>query len=374
MHISDKNSAIIGGFFGDEAKARIANWMAKNFRYVVRFSGSSNAGHTFYYNGQKIVRHLLPSVDFSIKEHFAFLGSGMAINPEELIKEIKENEAIFPNIADKIIVDPDAFVITKEHLEEDKINVKTLGSTGKGVSPCYRDRINRKGIRILDLIKDNNENILYLQQMGVQFKHSLELYDDFIKSPILFEGAQSALLDINFGTYPCVTSGDCGVGGIFNAGFAFAMPKEIYGIVKAYATRVGHGPFPTELFGEEAERLRALGLEYGATTGKPRRIGWLDLVALNYVCKKAGLTKLIISKFDILNGMKKVPVCNSYNKQVFCGEDFFDVKPNYINLPGWNDASNVEELKPFIKYIVDYVGLPIKYVSFGTGNEHIAKI
>ena len=210
--------------------------------------------------------------------------------------------------------------------------------------------------------------------MGVQFKYSFELYDDFAKSKLLFEGAQSIMLDCNFGTYPYVTSGGCGINGIINSGFSQFLPSKIYGITKCYCTRVGEGPFPTEIFGEEAENLRKLGNEYGSTTGRPRRIGWLDLPALNYACKKGGITNLIVTKFDILNGMKTVSVCHKYDKTPVCGADFFAARPEYIKMDGWKDAKDISQLKNFLLFIEDHVELPISYVSCGTGDKDIYDI
>lgn len=207
----------------------------------------------------------------------------MVINPSELLKEVQDSEVLFPGSAKKVIVDPDAFVITKEHLEEDKANVKAFGSTGKGVSVAYRDKVYRKGTKIRDLLKDNNEDLLELIKLGVQFKYNLEMYDEFSKAPILFEGAQAALLDINVGTYPYVTSGDCTPAGIFSSGFAYAMPKKVIGITKAYSTRVGEGPFPTEIFGSDAEHLRTLGNEYRCDNRKTKK-SWLVRFAGIEVC------------------------------------------------------------------------------------------
>lgn len=366
----NKNIAIIGGFCGDEAKSRAVHWLAKDYKYIVRFSGSSNAGHTLYHNGIKIVRHLLPSADFSIN-NYAVLGSGMVINPEELLQEVKDSELMFPGCAKRVIVDPDAFVITKQHLEEDKINVIKYGSTGKGVSVAYRDKIYRCGTKIQDLIKDNNIIIESLKKMGVQFKYNLEMYDEFSKAPIIFEGAQAVLLDINFGTYPNVTSGECTPAGIYNSGFSYAMPSKVYGIAKAYATRVGNGPFPTEMEGAEAVSLREAGKEYGATTGRPRRVGWLDLPALKYAIRKSGITNLIITKLDVLDGFDKIKLATAYEKEPVCGEDFYNANPSYVEFDGWTDSKDNKQTDAFIKYIENYTERPVTYLSCGVSEEDI---
>lgn len=368
--MSDRNAAIVGAFFGDESKARVTNYLAKNYKYIVRFNGSSNSGHTFYYRGTKIVRHLLPSADFSHNNH-AVLSSNMVINPEDLLKEVRETCDMFPEAAKRIIVDPNAFVITQKHLEEDRANVARIGSTGKGVGCAYRDKINRCGVRINDLLKDNNEIICELQNLGVRFESVLSLFDEFEMHNILFEGAQSVLLDINFGTYPFVTSSECTLGGIFNSGFAAFMPSTVYGVTKAYSTRVGNGPFPTELFGNEAENLRKLGNEYGATTGRPRRVGWLDLPALEYAKKISGFTHLVVAKLDILDGLERIPVCTHYQKDPHSPCDFFDAKPQMISVPGWKNSKDTSQIKPFIKLISKTIGIPVRYVSCGVKDEDI---
>ncbi len=370
MNVVNRNAAVIGSFFGDEAKARVIHWMAKDFKYIVRFSGSSNAGHTLYHKGQKIVRHLLPSADFSLPEQYAVLASGMVINPNELLQEVEETEAMFPGSAKRIIVDPDAFVILPDYLEQDKANVAAFGSTGKGVSVAYREKIYRKGTKIKDLF-GKSAVIVKLQKLGVQFKYNLEMYNEFSTAPIMFEGAQSVLLDINFGTYPFVTSGECTPGGIFNSGFGYAMPGRVYGIAKAYSTRVGDGPFPTELAGTEAENLRKLGNEYGATTGRPRRVGWLDIPALNYAIKKSGINSLIITKLDVLNGMKEIPICHKYETDPVCAGDFFNAKPEFMNVPGWMNAKKLSDVQPFLDTIEKLTGVEVTYISCGTAEEDI---
>jgi adenylosuccinate synthase len=373
------NIAVLGLFFGDEGKGRIVYEMSQNHNFVVRFSGSSNAGHTIYDEGKKIVRRLLPCVNFNVPNTKAFLASGMVINPDDLLKEVKETEGMFPGSAHRIIVDPDAFAILPEHLEEDKQNMIKFGSTGKGVSPAYRDKVNRCGKKIFDILEDN-KSLIELKQMGVKFQTVLELKSEFELGGILFEGSQAILLDINFGTYPCVTSGDCGIGGIINSGFAFCPLDKVYGVVKAYSTRVGEGPYPTEIFGEEAEKLRERGKEYGAVTGRPRRVGWLDLPAIRYAKSKAGVTDLIVTKLDILDGMDRVPICYYYNnKDIYpnepsSGRDFFTAQANYALIQGWNNSKDINQIKYFIDFIQDNTFLPIRYVSCGVNKEDLVKL
>lgn len=369
----NKNIAILGSQHGDCGKAKIAHTFAPDFDYIIRFAGSSNAGHTLYHNGIKIVRHLIPSADFS-SNNKAFLGAGMVINLEELLNEVQDTEKMFPGSASKIIVDPDAFVIFPHHVKEDMEKNKHIGSTNKGVSPCYRDKINRCGTKISKLINDNADIILAIKKLGVQFKHSMELRSEFEKSKLLFEGSQSILLDLSFGSYPYITSGECGLGGIYNAGFASFMPSKVCGIMKAYNTKVGEGCFPTEIFGEEADKLVKLGQEFGSTTGRKRRIGWGDLPALKYSIIKGGINSLIITKLDILNGYDKVPVCIKYDKVPICGDDFFTAKPHYINVKGWKDCRDFNQTKEFIHTIADYTGIKIEYISIGINKEDIIKL
>lgn len=366
------NAAVIGSFFGDEAKARIVHWLAPKYKYIIRFSGSSNAGHTIYKNGKKIVRHLLPSADFTVN-NYAVLASGMVINTKELLKEVQDTENMFPGSSKRIIVDPDAFVITDKHLLEDKENVIKFGSTGKGVSVAYREKIYRHGTKIQDIL-ETDQNLIELKNMGVQFKYNLEMFDEFSSNQLLFEGAQAALLDINFGTYPYVTSGECTPGGIFNSGFSYAMPEKIYGIAKAYATRVGEGPFPTEIKGSEADFLREKGAEYGATTGRPRRVGWLDLPALNFAIKKCGITDLVITKMDVLDNFDSIKIATSYENNLVCGKDFFNAKPQYQKLSGWKNSKNKNETREFLDTINSGTKTKISYLSCGVNDEDIISL
>jgi adenylosuccinate synthase len=367
----NENIAVLGCQIGDEAKARCANYFARDFDYIVRFGSSGNAGHTIYHEGKKIVRHLLPSADFSTPRNKSFLGAGMVIHLEDLLKEVKETEEMFAGSAARIIVDPDAFVVFDNHIEEDKAKNGHIGSTNKGVTPAYKDKIGRTGTKIRSLMRDGAEIIKALQDMGVQFKHVLELKEQMELGRILFEGSQSIQLDFNFGNYPFVTSGECGLGGIYNAGFAFAAPTKVYGIAKPYVTKAGGGigKFTTEMSEQEASVLRERGGEIGATTGRPRRIGYMDLPALKYSAIKGGITHLIFTKLDILNGMEKIKVCYDYGKSVVCGNDFEDATPYYVELPGWKDAKDVEQIQPFIKHVQDYMGIPVAYVSTGVNED-----
>jgi adenylosuccinate synthase len=375
------NIAVIGISFGDEGKGRIAHYFSPNFDYVCRYGGGSNAGHTIYRDGKKFVHHLLPSVDFRHSNTKAFLGSGMVIEPEQLLKEVVEAEKEYPGVAKRIYVDPDAFLVTPEHKEIDKKTNAHIGSTNRGIGPAYADKVGRRGFRIQDILDGKllpgEVDIASLLHIGVNFKHVMEMEEEFKRSKLLFEGAQSVLLDINHGIYPYVSCGDAAIGGIYASGFGNFRPDRVYGVAKCYTTKSGEGPFPTEILGKEAEDLRVRGHEYGATTGRNRRIGWLDLPALKYACKKGNITDLIMTKFDILNGMKEVPVCMSYDKVPVCGADFVNAKPEYRHMPGWDTTRNQyfdqKNIKGFTRSVELATGCPVKYISYGTGEKDMGK-
>jgi adenylosuccinate synthase len=369
------NIAVLGSFFGDESKGSFTHHLSYDFEWVIRTSGGNNCGHTIYRSGKKYVHHLVPSVDWICSKAKAFLGAGMVINPSALLEELQSFEKDFPGVSKRVYVDPDAFAVLPHHIEEDKAKNKDLGSTGRGIGPAYTEKISRRGTRLQFLINANNPDILSLKELGVKFRYVLSLYDEFKSSRLLFEGAQSALLDPNFGTYPFVTSGDCLLNSIYNSGFSFAMPTKVYGVAKPYGTRVGTGPFPTEYFGEEADTLRKLGSEFGATTGRPRRVGALDLPALRYAIKRAGITDLIMSKFDILDGLDTVKVCVAYEEgDPVSGESFFDAKPIYEDFPGWDHSGQTSQLHYFINKVQEAVGCNISYISCGTEPKDISKL
>jgi adenylosuccinate synthase len=371
------NIAVLGAMWGDEGKGHITHYLSTKFGWVVRFNGGANAGHTIYRDGKKFVHNLLPSIDFRNPNVKAFLGAGMVIDPEQLLKEVLEAEKEYPGVSSRIYVDPDAFVVLPEHKEIDKKTNAHIGSTHRGIGPAYLDKIGRRGTRIQDFLKGGNIpgalHVDSLFHIGVNFKHTMELEKEFETSDILFEGAQGILLDINHGIYPYVSCSDCTVGGIHASGFNVPVDK-VYGVAKAYTTKVGEGPFPTELHGKEADDLRERGGEYGATTGRPRRVGWLDLPALRYACKKGGITNLIVTKFDILAGMEQVPVCISYEKVPVCSQDFFNAKPIYANIQGWTDCRGPAQVGPFISTIEHYSGVEVNYISCGTDAKDIVKV
>ena len=375
------NIAVLGAALGDEAKGRASHWMAKDFDWVIRFSGSQNAGHTIYHDGKKLIRHALPCADFSTGNR-AFLASGMVINLEELLKEIQETETAFPGSASRISIDPDAFVVLPKHLEEDKENVVKYGSTARGVSPCYHDKINRCGTKIGALLRDRAEVVQAIQATGAKFQYASELMDTFRNSRLLFEGAQSLLLEVGFGAYPYVSSGQSSLGGICDAGFASLLPTRVYGVMKPYITCVGRMPFPTELFGKDAEELQEKGCERGSTTGRLRRVGALDFPALRYAISKGAITDLIITKLDVLNGRKPMAICCQYQKgDPKSGNDFFTATPVMEELTdiipsfsGWDDANEDWQLRSFINLVERETERNVSYISWGTGENEMKEL
>lgn len=366
--------AVLGAMWGDEGKGHITHRLSSTFDWVIRFNGGANAGHTIYRDGVKYVHNLMPSFDWRRDETKAFLGSGMVIDLEQLHKEVALLWNVNSALPSRVYIDPDAFVVLPSHKEEDKQTNGHIGSTNRGIGPAYRDKISRHGLRIRDLMNGASEQrhwIEEIKKMGARFKGVLELRREMESSSLLFEGAQGVLLDINHGLYPYVSCSDATISGIYGSGFAFARPEKVYGVAKCYTTKVGEGPFPTEIHGKEAEDLRQRGNEFGATTGRPRRVGWLDLPALNYACQKGGITNLILTKFDILNGMDRVKMCVAYEKPPTCSQDFFETSPQYITVPGWEDAKDQDQLAPFIQQVERATHCFVSYVSTGTDGKDI---
>lgn len=368
------NIAVLGAMWGDEGKGHITHRLSRDYDWVIRFNGGANAGHTIYRDGKKFVHNLLPSVDFRVPNVRAYLGSGMVIDLEKFRDEVVEANKSYPGVGKRIFVDKDAFIVEPKHKEEDKKANGHIGSTNRGIGPAYKDKISRSGTRIGTLFYQNGPSMdafLELMQLGVTFTSVLELEDIFKVSNLLFEGAQGILLDINHGIYPYVSCSDATIGGIIASGFAFAKLDKVYGVAKCYTTKVGEGPFPSEIHGEDADDLRQMGNEFGATTGRPRRVGWLDLPALKYACKKGGITHLIVTKFDILNGLPKVPICVMYDKVPTSPIDFMNPRIRTIDAPGWADAKQPEQLKPFINMIEVFTKCPVEIISCGTSESDI---
>ncbi len=407
---------VVGAQWGDEGKGKVTDKLAETADYVIRFSGGNNAGHTVIVEDDKYELHLIPS-SILYPNKKSVIGNGVVIDPVALISEmegLKKRGLSF----DKFYISEQAHVVMPYHKEFDGLEEKRkgdnkIGTTKKGIGPAYTDKVARRGIRICDLINvdrfkrklDNileyknlilekvyNENKLSYDDILEQYLEAAEklkpyvtdtskLLDEAYKKDknIFFEGAQGTLLDIDYGSYPYVTSSNPTAGGVCTgSGFGPTKIDDIIGVAKAYITRVGAGPFPTELFNEMGTFLQEKGHEYGVTTGRARRCGWLDLPLLKYAVRVNGLTELVLTKVDILSGLKEIKVCTSYKKET-CNISQAglqnDNEPVYEAFPGWDKdikgIQNFDELpkeaQNFINMIEDEIGIPITVI--GTGPE-----
>ena len=428
MIFSNKADVLLGLQWGDEGKGKIVDYLTPNYDIVARFQGGPNAGHTLEFENKKIVLHTIPSGIFR-PQCSNIIGNGVVIDPLVFEKELETIELGPDYIKQNLLISSGAHLILPSHrlldaAMECKKGLEKIGSTLKGIGPTYTDKISRSGIRISDLYtnefeKKYNElkklHITLVESAGYKperFKIESKSFDEYenqwLKSletlkqisvidsahhinnelnngkKVLAEGAQGTLLDIDFGSYPFVTSSNTiAAGACTGLGLAPSRIGEVIGIFKAYCTRVGSGPFPTELHGIEGEEMRKAGGEFGATTGRPRRCGWLDLPALKFAVMINGVTKLVITKSDVLAVFPNIKVCTEYR---FRGKrvDFStsainlnEVEPQLTDFKGWkSDLKNIEtfsdlpfELKDYIKFIEDYVGTPVEIVSTGPGRE-----
>jgi len=412
-----KADVLLGLQWGDEGKGKIVDVLTPNYGVIARFQGGPNAGHTLEFNGIKHVLHTIPSGIFR-EDTLNVIGNGVVIDPRVLKRELLALDDLNVDYSKSLLVSKKAHLILPTHCMLDAASEaskgkKKIGSTLRGIGPTYMDKTGRNGIRVGDLVMPNFDerynalrekhlnmlsgyafDVSELEEQeklwfaGVDKLKELELIDSehFIHekmnagSAILAEGAQGSLLDIDFGSYPFVTSSNtiC-AGACTGLGIAPNQIGEVFGIFKAYCTRVGSGPFPTELFDKDGEILAKGGNEFGATTGRPRRCGWLDLPALKYACMINGVTKLIMMKADVLSYVDKVRVCVAYE---YKGKtlDYLpyeilddDIKPIYENLSPWTDDLTgmreynelPETLKSYVEYIEEKVGIPITIVSVG---------
>lgn len=413
---------LLGLQWGDEGKGKIVDAITSNYDIIARFQGGPNAGHTIEFDGHKHVLHTIPSGIFN-DNSINIIGNGVVIDPGIFLKEINGLNKFNLDLNKNLFISKRAHIILPTHKiidasSEASKGKKKIGSTLKGIGPTYMDKTGRNGIRVGDIIDDSwqikynnlkekhlklisnfNQKVeLSLDQLETEFFEGIECIKSFklIESEnylnnaiiegkkILAEGAQGSLLDIDFGTYPYVTSSNTtSAGACSGLGVPPNKIKNIRGIFKAYTTRVGSGPFPTELFDSIGEKIRDVGHEYGATTGRDRRCGWLDLVALKYSIQINGVTELNIMKSDVLSSINKLLVCTSYTID---GEEinFFpydidskDVIPNYIEFKGWDkDITNIKneddlprELIEYIDYIESFVQVPIKLISVGPDRK-----
>ncbi|MFO7799390.1 adenylosuccinate synthase [Rhodohalobacter sp.] len=411
---------IIGAQWGDEGKGKIVDLLSAETDYVVRYQGGANAGHTLKFDDKTIVLHLIPSGMFN-GDSKCIIGNGVVIDPTALVEEIKEVEELVDiNLKERLFISNSAHVILPYHKVLDQVKEKNrgsdaIGTTGRGIGPAYVSKVSRIGIRMGDLLNQEeledkirrnladindalkhvyNEPELDADEMIEQLKAATATIKDYIcnttqilheaieaNEPILLEGAQGSLLDVDHGTYPYVTSSSPTAGGACTgSGIPPLAITHSLGITKAYCTRVGNGPFPTELDDKDGEKLRKNGQEFGATTGRPRRCGWLDLVALKYAVRLNGMNELALTKMDVLDDFETIKVCTHYELDGETihhfpsdSEDVQRLQPVYKSFPGWQtDTRNIssfddlpENAKSYIKFIEEYIGVDFTIVSTG---------
>ncbi len=412
-----KVDVLLGLQWGDEGKGKVVDFLAPKYDIVARFQGGPNAGHTLEFDGKKHVLHQIPSGIFH-PEILNIIGNGVVIDPIVFKREIDDLEPFGVDATEKLVLSNKAQLILPTHKLIDKAlelskGEEKIGSTLRGIGPTYQDKIGRHGLRIGDIIeKDFDAKYQKLKEQHLSLLSTLELDDDFKEQEaaffdsldvlrkfriisteylindslkagknVLAEGAQGTLLDIDFGSYPFVTSSNTTTAGACTGlGIAPNQINEVFGIFKAYCTRVGSGPFPTELFNEEGEELRRLGNEFGATTGRPRRCGWLDIPALNYSCMLNGVTQLFMMKADVLSGIEPVKVCNEYNSDKGITSEFPYIyndsySPIFDELAGWKVEGIPEydelphNLHAFVSSIEESVGVPISLISLGPDRK-----
>ncbi len=359
---------IVGCQFGDEGKGKVIDFLAKDYDIVARFQGGSNAGHTVMVNDKTFKLHQIPSGIISGKE--VMLGNGMVIDPKALIEEIRLLKQSGIN-ADKISISERAHVVTAAHKELDGKDTK-IGTTKQGIGPAYADKVARKGLRIKDVADDYPEIKKYITDVSLKINQAIDQCKN-----ILLEGAQGTLLDVDHGTYPFVTSSNTVAGGAcVGLGIGPTKIDKVIGVSKAYTTRVGTGPFPTELKGALGENIRDKGKEFGTTTGRPRRCGWLDLVMLKYAKVVNGVDELVITKLDVLSGLDEVNVCVGYEiggkRSDDMPVDLENAKPIYRTFTGWKEIKGKQlpsEALEYIHFISKEVNAPIKVISIGPARE-----
>jgi len=414
----------MGAQWGDEGKGKLVDWLAPQAQLVVRFHGGNNAGHTLVVDGEQTVLHVVPAGVLD-PDTINLIGPGVVVDPAALLKELDALKAR------GVLRDPSrvrlsgrAHVILDWHLALDKAREeaarsKAIGTTGRGIGPAYEDKVTRRGIRVADLLdpprlreaidrlseQKNFELVQYykwdpvdgdeLYRKCVEWGRLLEPYVDHTTRTldramregknVLFEGAQGTFLDIDHGTYPYVTSSNCVAGAVCaGAGIGPTKIDRVLGITKAYTTRVGGGPFPTEETGAMGEKLRELGAEFGATTGRPRRCGWLDAVMLREAATVNGFTALAVNKLDVLSGLEELHIATGYDIDGKLTEDFpmtlaeiEAAQPVYQTLPGWSEdvtgCRKFEELpknaRDYVERIEALVGVPVEVLSVGPGRD-----
>ena len=419
-----QNVVVIGSQWGDEGKGKIVDWLAEQSGGVVRFQGGHNAGHTLVVGGKKTILRLIPSGILHEKLD-CFIGSGVVVSPEALLGEIDELIAAgVKNVEGRLKIAPTATLILPYHIALDQAREaskgdKKIGTTGRGIGPAYEDKVARRAVRVVDLFDDEKlaEKVrANVELYNVQLEHLnhaapvsfdeimakingfkariLPMIHDVARTlyeknangeRLLFEGAQGTLLDIDYGTYPFVTSSNCSAGAAAaGAGVPPHMLQYVLGIVKAYTTRVGSGPFPTELFDEVGAGLAQRGNEFGSVTGRPRRCGWFDAAALKRSIQINGITGMCITKLDVMDGIEEIKICTGYEFEgktidilPFGADAVAKCKPIYETLPGWKESTFgvkeydalPENAKRYLKRIEEVCGAPVAIISTGPDRD-----
>ncbi|MGB1967786.1 MAG: adenylosuccinate synthase [Litorivicinaceae bacterium] len=414
---------ILGSQWGDEGKGKIVDLLTEKVDYVVRYQGGHNAGHTLVVDGQKTALHLIPSG--ILRPHVScVIGNGVVLSPEALVKEIKMLEERGHSVVDRLHVSSNCPLIMQVHVELDRAREAArgdakIGTTGRGIGPAYEDKVSRRGLRVADamdplrfaakareLMDYHNfilSNFYHAEPLDVEamIEETLDAVNYFEGAVcdtvdlvhrsrrdgkvMLFEGAQGSLLDIDHGTYPFVTSSNTTAGGVATgSGLGPRYIDAILGITKAYATRVGSGPMPTELFDSVGEHLALKGQEVGTTTGRGRRCGWFDAVAVRHAIEVNSISGICLTKLDVLDGLDEVSICVAYelpNGEVVdylpTGDDFSEAKPIYETMCGWNETTfgmtSLDEMpraaKEYIRRLNELVGAPVDIVSTGPDRE-----
>ena len=413
------NIAVLGAQWGDEGKGKIVDLLTPNFSIVARYQGGHNAGHTVYANGRKFVLRLLPS-GILHQGVTCIIGNGVVIDPQALFAEIDEIEAAGIPVGDRLVISDKAHLILPYHRELDLLSEarrgeRKIGTTSRGIGPAYEDKIARRGVRVGDLA--NPDSLAEAIRHNVDARNRLikestmdwkQVHDDLKRSwermrrwvadvsvvldkarregkSIMFEGAQGTLLDIDHGTYPYVTSSNATIGGVCTGlGVGPRAIDGVLGVAKAYTTRVGEGPLPTELTGELGNRLRESGQEFGAVTGRPRRCGWYDAVAVRFAVRVNGLDALALTKLDVLDGLPELQVCTGYRLRGAVIEDmpgdlaqFSACEPIYETIGGWSQPTAgvrkyqdlPAEARAYIARIEEITGVPAAVLSTGSARE-----
>ncbi|GAA4952055.1 adenylosuccinate synthase [Yinghuangia aomiensis] len=413
---------LVGAQWGDEGKGKATDLLGGSVDYVVRYQGGNNAGHTVVIGDQKYALHLLPS-GILTPGCTPVIGNGVVVDPGVLLQEIRTLQDRDVDTS-KLLISGNAHLITPYHRTLDKVTERFLGkrkigTTGRGIGPAYADKINRVGIRVQDLfdpgilrqkvesalhdknqmlVKMFNRRELSVEAIVEEYLEYAEALRDYVADTtyilnkaldedkvVLLEGGQGTLLDVDHGTYPFVTSSNPTSGGACaGSGIGPTKISRVIGILKAYTTRVGSGPFPTELLDEDGEKLRAIGHERGVTTGRDRRCGWFDAVIARYATRVNGLTDFFLTKLDVLTGWEQIPVCvayeidgKRYDEMPMSQTDFHHAKPVYEMLPGWSEdltrAKTFDDLpknaQAYVKALEDMSGAPISAIGVGPGRD-----